>query len=76
MIIFFTLITQQLAKNSWVHYVVSEDSDNTVRMNELIGVFVGNWRSSHYAVTHVRNKNSDIQVRSHNVMRKCKKMDI
>ena len=76
MIISFTLITQQLAKNSWVHYVVSEDSYNTVQINELIGVFVGNWRSSHFAVTHVRNKNSDIQVTSHNVMRKCKEIDI
>ena len=27
------------------------------------------WRSSHYSVTHVRNKNSNIQWRSHNVLK-------
>ena len=27
------------------------------------------WRSSHYAVTHVRNKNSNIQGRSPNVVK-------
>ena len=27
------------------------------------------WRSSHYAVTHVRNKNSNIHGRSHNVVK-------
>ena len=36
----------------------------------LISVFaVFHWRSSHYAVTQVRNKNSNIQGRSPNVLK-------